>query len=244
MKRLRISSLMDEYTDTEFFPAGGSAVSSETIKERVLARAKVQTKKKQMPRKKKVLLTAALAAALVLLAGAGFPYFQHRLVGGTLSFEQTTDGRSTSLVHNGPIVKQEDGRLVFTQDDGQSIDITNLVSEETPYIYDDSDPEREMIYYIVMGGTPEAYGWFEWVQVPYPFDDSNSDVYYAFDFDEYGSPVMIIYDFEFISPDGINRGISAMGYGGVVLDDFTPPPWLLAGIEELDIPVRDSPEFE
>ena len=241
MKRLRISKLMDEYTDTEFFPAGGSAVNSEAIKDRVLAQAKAKAptrRKQKMPRKKKILLAAALAAALVLLMGAGYPFFQHRLVGGTLSFEQTGDGRVTALVHNTPVVKNEDGRLIFTQDDCQRVDITDLISDETPYIYDGSDPDAGKIYYIVMGGTPEAYGWLEWIQVPYPFDDSNSEGHYDMDLDENGNPVTIIYDFELTGPESGSYGITGMGYGGVCLDDFTPPQWLLAGIEELDIPVR------
>ena len=238
MKRLRISKLMDEYTDTEFFPTGGSVVSLEGVKARVLAAAKAPAKKKPMPRKKKVLLAAALAAAMVLLMAAGYPYFQHKLVGGMLSFEQRSDERTTSFVHNTPVVENENGRLIFNQDDGQRIDITDLVSEETPYIYDGSNPESEMIYYIIMGGTPEFYGWLEWIRVPYPFDDSNLGGTYAPDFDENGNPVMIIYDFEFFD------GIVGMGYGGVCLDDFDPPLWLLSAIEELDIPVRETPEYE
>ena len=47
MKRLRISGLMDEYTDTEFFPTGGSVVDPEVIKERVLAQA--APAKRRMP---------------------------------------------------------------------------------------------------------------------------------------------------------------------------------------------------
>ena len=245
MKRIRISKLMDEYTDKEFFPTGGSVVSTEAVKARVLAQVKASTpaKQKQMPRKKKVLLAAALAAAL-LLAGAGYPLIQHRLVGGELRFEQRPNERTASLIHYNNVVESEDGRLFFDRDDGQRIDITDLVSEDTPYIYDCSDPDTGMIYYIVMGGTPEAYGWLEWIQVPYPFDDSNSDGYYALDFDRNGNPVTIIYDFEFSSLEDNNYGVSGMGYSGVCLDDFTPPSWLLAAVEELGIPVRDSPKCE
>ena len=238
MKRLRISKLMDEYTDTEFFPTGGSAIDPEVVKARVLANVKTAAKKKPMPRKKKVLLAAALAASLVLLVGAGYPYFQHRLVGGALSFEQKSNERMTSLVHYNSVVEPEDGRLFFNRDDGQRIDITDLVSMETPYIYDGSDPDTGMIYYTVMGGTPEAYGWLEWIQVPYPFDDSNLGGAYALDFDENGNPVMIIYDFEF------NDGIVGMGNGGVSLDEIYPPLWLLSAVDKLGIPVRESPEFE
>lgn len=242
MKRLRISSLMDEYTDTEFFPTGGSAVDPKAVKERVLAQAMAAAptrRKQKMPRKKKILLAAALAAALVLLVGAGYPFFQQQLVNGSLSFEQKDGEKMTSFVHYGELVKYEDGRLIFNRNGGQRIDITDLVSEETPYIYDASDPDTGMVYYIVMGGTPESFGWFEWIQTPYPFDDD-----LAFSFDEDGNPVTIIYDFEFAGPEIDNYGVCGMGYYTFCLDDFDPPLWLLSAIEELDIPVRDSPECE
>ena len=241
MKRLRISSLMDEYTDTEFFPTGGSAVDPKAVKERVLAQAMAAAptrRKQKMPRKKKILLAAALAAALVLLVGAGYPFFQQQLVNGSLSFGQDERGKYVSYEQRDNIIEEEDGRLYFSPEDGQRIDITDLVSEETPYIYDASDPDTGMVYYIVMGGTPESFGWFEWIQTPYPFDDD-----LAFSFDEDGNPVTIIYDFAFVGPEIDNYGVCGMGYT-FCLDDFDPPLWLLSAIEELDIPVRDSPECE
>ena len=237
MKRLRISSLMDEYTDTEFFLTGGSAVDPEAVKKRVLAAAKAPAKRK-MPRKKKILLAAALAAALVLLAGAGFPYIQHRLVGGMLTFEQTSDTWKTSFVHNGELVKYEDGRLIFTRDDGQRMDITDLVSEETPYIYDGSDPDTGMTYYVIMGGTPESFGCFEWIQVPYPYDDD--PVSHTLNFDENGDPVYILFDFFLNNPE--NNRISVGGFDIVYLEDSMKLPWLLAGAEQLGITFQDPSE--
>ena len=237
MKRIRISKLMDEYTDTEFFPTGGSAVNSERVKARVLASAKVRVQKRQTPRMKKVLLASAMAAAMVLLMAAGFPYFQHRLVNGTLSFEQKTDEKMTSFVHYGELVKYEEGRLIFTQNDGQRIDITDLVSKETPYIYDASDPETGMVYYIVMGGTPESFGWFEWIQTPYPFDDN-----LAINFDDNGNPVEILFDFVLDNPENNRRSIG--GFGTVYLDEAMKLPWLLAGAEQLGIIFEEPPEYE
>lgn len=235
MKRLTISKLMDEYTDTEFFPTGGSTANPEAVKGWVLANAKPAKQKKQMPRRKKVLLAAALAAVMVVLAGAGFPYIQHRLVGGTLSFQQNADGsRITAFVHNSEVVKYEDGRLIFTQDDGQRIDITDLVGEETPYIYDGSDPDTGMAYYIIMGGTPESFGWFEWIQTPYLFDDG------AVDFDENGNPVSITSGFVLTNPENNQRSVG--GFGGVYWDDAMDHPWLLAGMEQLGITFDEPPE--
>lgn len=243
MKRIRISSLMDEYTDTEFFPAGGSSVSPGTVKERVLAEAKASAprEKKPMPRKKKVLLAAALAAVLVVLAGAGFPYIQHRLVGGTLSFEQTSSSRTITFTHDGDgeIVSCEDGRLIFNQGD-ERIDITDLVSEETPYIYDGSDPDTGMTYYVIMGGTPKTYGCLEWTQTPYPFDDKNPGINSDVEFDENGNPVIITNDFMLIDSEMGRSGYC--GIGAIFLEDFMKLPWLLNGMEYVGIAFQDAPE--
>ena len=226
MKRLRISKLMDEYTDTEFFPTGGSAVSPERIKTRVLAQAMAAAparRKQKMPRKKKVLLAAALAAALVLLTAAGYPFFQHLLINGELSFRQTADGRITSFVEYGPVMEAEEGRLYFVPEDGQRVDITDLAGEDTPYIYDGSDPEAGLTYYIIMGGTPDHYGWFTWVRSPNPFYESDQDPKW-----------MMTTGFSFATSDGKHySGLMAMA--DVEWIDDMDLPWLLTGAEQLGI---------
>ncbi|MDE6259325.1 MAG: hypothetical protein K2M42_00425 [Oscillospiraceae bacterium] len=234
MKQLEISRLMDEYTDTEVFPEGGSAANPEAVKGWVLANVKAPAKKKQKPAKKKLLLAAALATVMVVLVGAGFPYIEHKLVGGTLSFEQTSNGRITAFVHNSELVKCEDDRLIFTANDGQRIDITDLIDQDTPYIYDGSDPGTGSTYYVVMGGTPESYGWFEWIQTPYAFDDG------AYHFDEDGNPVSILFDFELVTSGDDRR--SVFGYDCVCLDGDMDLPWLLAGAEQVGITFEEAVE--
>lgn len=239
MKRLRISKLMDEYTDTEVFPEGGSTADPEAVKRWVLSHAerpvkKLAPQKKSMPRKKKLWLAAALAAVMVVLVGAGFPYMQHRLASGVLSFEQSENERITALVHYAPLVQEEDGRLWFTPDEGERMDITDLVSEETPYIYDGSDPETEKTYYVIMGGTPEFYGYFEWIMTPDPFDHSNDNGVEFITGTEEG--MYTVYGY---SMNGPNRedDVGGMGTGPVYWDDALDHPWLRAGLEKLDIPV-------
>lgn len=232
MKRLEISRLMDEYVDGEFFPEGGAAADIQAVKDRVLAQA-AQEEKRRMPRRKKMLLAAALVAVLAVLVGAGFPYMQHRLATGTLSFEQTSSGWVTSFLHNREVMELEDGRLYFNQDDGQRVDVTDLMSEETPYIYDGSDPDNGMRYYIIMGGTPESYGCLEWVQTPYPFDDV------SFNFDENGNPVSVVYALDLYTPgsdEPDNQQSITAFETGLQLDDPMNPPWLLAAVKRLGIP--------
>ena len=242
MKRLRISKLMDEYTDTEFFPTGGSAVSPERVKARVLAQAMAAAptrRKQKMPRKKKILLAAALAAAMVLLMAAGYPLFQRQLVNGSLSFGQDERGRFVSFEAHGSIMEVEDGRLYYTPEDGQRVDVTDLVSEETPYIYDGSDPDNGLTYYIIMGGTPECYGWFTWVRTPNPFYDGDAP---AVDKDGFETA----YHFR-ISNGSSRMGLGSLGGpGGYILEwnDNMDHPWLLAGAEQLGITFLPTAEYE
>lgn len=236
MKRLEISRLMDEYVDNEFFPAGGSVADSEAVKGWVLANVKAPVQKKRKPAKKKVRLAVTLAAVMLLLVGAGFPYVQHRLVDGEMIFKQTSDGRITALVHYGPVVEEEGGRLFFNPADGQRLDITDMVSEETPYIYDGSDLDTDLTYYVIMGGTPDFYGCFEWIDAPYPFDDSNGSVEFITGAEK-GRCTTYMYFMD--GPDRVND-VGGSGMGAVHWEDVLDHAWLLAGLKELDIPYEKT----
>ena len=235
MKELRISELMDGYQDDEFYPEGERGANPDAVAARVLEQLPAAAPaKKKMPRRKKLFLAGALAAVLVVLVGAGFPYIQHRLVGGKLFFEQTADSRVIGLVHYGPIIELEDGRLYFTQDD-ERIDVTDLVSEETPYLYDGSDPDSGLTYYLILGGTPECYGYLEWVAAPNPFTyDSNGPAPVTD-----GDGRIASYDF-MISSDasGNEEVIGELHTDAVRMEDEMDHPWLLAGLAELGIPVK------
>lgn len=174
MKRLTISRLMDEYTDTEFFPAGGSAADPEAVKGLVLANIKAPAGRKRMPAKKKALLAAALAAVLVVLVGAGFPSRLYRLATGSVEFYRDADSRTISYKGEAAPLELEDGKLFYVLD-GEHVDTAGLMDRDTPYILDLSDPAENMTCYLIMGGTPERFGWFEWMVVPDPFDQQEED---------------------------------------------------------------------
>ena len=60
-----------------------------------------------------------------------------------------------------PIEQTEDGRLIFVAE-GQHTDITDLINDETPYIYFTQQGARFGGQYescIIAGGTPDNYGW-------------------------------------------------------------------------------------
>ena len=243
MKRLKISRLMDEYVDDEFFPQGGETADLQAVKDRVLAKA-APAQQKRMLRKKKVLLTAALAAVLVLLVGAGLPYIRHQLVSGELFFQQNADGsKITGFVHYGPpLLELEGGRLFFNQDGGQRIDITDLVSDETPYIFDGSDPDSGKTYYVIAGGTPGSYGWFEWVATPDPFTyEEDGPMFAGAEEGAFSTYAYYPYRWE-RSDDGELRADTTgglFGNGTVGWNDRSDLPlWLFNAFEELGIPYR------
>lgn len=160
MKRLEISRLMDEYTDNEFFPQGGEAADTQAVKDRVLAKA-VPAKKRRRPLKM-ALLAAALALVSVLCIAAGLPTTVYHLVtGGTVTVQRGPDGYASYDFSNQfpaePVVL-EDGRLWLVINDDRT-DITDLIDMETPYILEDTDPESGLSNYLIVGGTPEDFGY-------------------------------------------------------------------------------------
>ncbi|MBR4473582.1 MAG: hypothetical protein IKS55_08075 [Oscillospiraceae bacterium] len=123
--------------------------------------------------KKKRILTYALAAALLLSLGivaysAGRVFFGW---GGNMEIQSVeTEGgiRNTVYVHTENLtepVRFENGRMIFIVNDEQ-IDITDLVSETQPYIYQYTDEERTTHYWIIgkNGPEPEHYGFAEYLQ--------------------------------------------------------------------------------
>lgn len=160
MKRLEISRLMDEYVDNEFFPQGGETADAQTVKDRVLAKA-APVRKRRKPLKM-ALLAAALALVGVLCIAAGLPTTVYHLVaGGTVTVQRGPDGYASYDFSNQfpaePVIL-EDGRLWLVINDGRT-DITDLIDMETPYILEDTDPESGLSNYLIVGGTPEDFGY-------------------------------------------------------------------------------------
>ena len=160
MKRLEISRLMDEYVDGEFFPLGGESADTQAVKDRVLAKA-APAKKRRRPLRM-ALLAAAMAVGCVLCIAAGLPTTVYHLVtGGTVTVQRGPDGYASYDFSNQfpaePVVLEE-GRLWLVINDDRT-DITDLIDMETPYILEDTDPESGLSNYLIVGGTPEDFGY-------------------------------------------------------------------------------------
>lgn len=171
MKKLEISKLMNGYLDEQLQPKEG-LVDRERVKE--LVRARIGRRRVQ---KRRVLLAAAVLAVCLGLVGwsCAEVYGERifRLVGGG----QITIGDSgeehyveahpsDGYDENGkPLaVSLEEDRL-WVVARGQRVDVTDQVDEKTPYVDTWWDGEGNL-YYVIVGGTPEDYGWYEGVTVP------------------------------------------------------------------------------
>lgn len=165
-RKLDISRLLDAYEDTEFMPEEEIVVDTEHIKQEVMR----TVKGKRRTARKMVLVAAVLAACLAL---AGWTYGEQIyqfFSGGWVSIGGADDGptmaMSNGLDENGDptIISLENSRLWFVAD-GQRIDVTSQVNENTPYVWTQWEKDGGL-HYIIVGGTPEDYGWFEGIELP------------------------------------------------------------------------------
>ena len=168
LKRIDLFQLMNAFQDEEFEPKEECFVDENKVKETVLA----QVRQKKRKGRTVLMLAAALAACLAL---AGWTYGERIYqfisgsqvtISGSAGMGSGTITMSDGLDENGDptIISLEDGRLWFVAG-GQRVDVTDQMDEETPYVYTVTDEENNL-HYIIVGGTPEDYGWFEGVQFP------------------------------------------------------------------------------
>lgn len=107
----------------------------------------------------------ALAAALALTA-VGFAYgaqIIEMLGGGQIEIGETVDGGYIAIDSGAAVdpVEVRDGRIYFILD-GQDADITDHCSSDTYFQYEKitGDGTRHVF---VVGGTPDALGWAEFI---------------------------------------------------------------------------------
>ena len=169
LKKLELSRLMDAYTDAEFEPKEEVLVNREGIKETVMG----TVRKKRRTARKAVVLAAALAACLALVGFTWGEQIIQLISGGQVTIGQTGIGGGYGTVTmsdgydedgNPTVIALEEGRLWFVAD-GQRLDVTDQIDDETPYVHTRVDEQGNLHYWIV-GGTPEDYGWFEGVKLP------------------------------------------------------------------------------
>ena len=159
MKELKISQLMDDYTDNEVCIEGETLVDNAELKGLVLEQ--VKTKRKVKPLFK--VLIAAAAAATVCVAGVavvGSDFKSGSFTTGSgiqFEYEVHENGSSTyARLDYIDTLTTEDGRLYLNTED-ITIDITDLTDEKTPYIYTYTNSGTGEDAYIIAVGTPAHY---------------------------------------------------------------------------------------
>lgn len=122
------------------------------------------TQKGRRPSVKVMVLAAALAVGCVLSIAAGLPAQVYNFMsGGTVVFDDSgTSGVTIGISGEAPVspIALENDRLWFHAD-GQKLDITDQVDENTPYIYEHTDTATGSKGYVIVGGTVDHFGWAE-----------------------------------------------------------------------------------
>ena len=107
-------------------------------------------------------ITIALAAALVLALGIGTYAVKPSIFGwkGNFEIRETEKGTESYLYtdHLTDPVELEDERLWFVVND-EHIDITDLISEDEPFLYNYTDEEGIIHYWIVGKNGPKPGNW-------------------------------------------------------------------------------------
>lgn len=133
---------------------------SDRKKEEIMEQLETKaTQKRRMPRARTLILAAALAVGALLSIAAGLPAQVYNFAtGGQVN---VMPGEVSGTFDNvAAPVKAEAGRL-WLEADGQRLDITDKVDENTPYIYERTDPVTGEKGLMVVGGTVEDFGWVE-----------------------------------------------------------------------------------
>ena len=118
------------------------------------------TQKRRKPSVKVMVLAAALAVGCVLSIAAGLPAQVYNfMTGGTLTVMPGTNHAIFEVSADIPVTL-EDGRIMLTAN-GEKLDITDKIDENTPYIVKNTDEANGTHGYFIAGGTPEDFGWVE-----------------------------------------------------------------------------------
>jgi len=130
-----------------------------------------ETKKRRMPKAGTLVLAAALAVGCVLSIAAGLPgQVYNFLSGGSVNIMPAgADGSIGGAeavfgsAEDNPPIALGDGKLWFVNGEERT-DLTGLIDEDTPYIYEHTDPATGNKGYVIVGGTVDNFGWAEFFQ--------------------------------------------------------------------------------
>lgn len=160
---MRISEIMDNYTDNEFLIEGQQAVSSDEIAAGVMDKIKV---KKPLKLKAKILIIAAAVVTLAGIMGAAIndAFFTDQL-GNEISHFGAWSSTYGDMIPPYTIVESEEGKKVFFTANNEYIDITDYINRGENYYYYFSEVDNQTNEYpaiLCVGGTIDDMGFGEY----------------------------------------------------------------------------------
>ena len=261
MKQTEISRIMDEYTDSDLYFDGESDIDAEAVKSKVLNRVQADTRAdirtaKPKGLKKPIKILIAAAAAVCCLSAAALAVNLPARFSGTIvtksdvkiTVDETGRASHFSLEAGNPPFEYRNGRIIFTAA-GEEKDITDLIDDETPYIYSYISMDTGLESYIAVGGNPGHTGFMELINTgtaEEPYWTGYDHYAFANEFKVYGV------DLEFLDlsaekmreleesdlthiKDGYTREEWEERFVKHSLGSFKAMPWVLRAIEELDL---------
>lgn len=160
---MRISEIMDNYTDNEFLIEGQQAVSSDEIAAGVMDKIKA---KKPLKLKAKILIIAAAVVALAGITGAAINdgYFTSQL-GEEISGFGCCGASYGDMIPPYTVVESEEGKKVFFTANNEYIDITDYINRGENFYYYFSEFDNRANEYpaiLCVGGTIDDMGFGEY----------------------------------------------------------------------------------
>lgn len=201
-------------------------------------------KRRRVPKAARIALAAALilVCMMSIAAAADLPLLParvyHFLGGGSLT---VVPGKDAGLIgteviggeeiilslpdpEDAPVVL-EDGRLWFVNGKERT-DVTDLIDADTPYIYEHTDPVTGYKGWLILGGTPEDFGWAECSDVGGGFGLTGHDY----------SQIYLTLDGEKIrSKDLTPEQQERTNQMDSVPTEVVYAPWLVSAMEQLGI---------
>lgn len=161
---MKVSEIMDNYTDNEFLIEGQQEVSADMVSEGVLA--KIKAEKKPLRLRTKILIIAAAVTALAGITGASLndAYFTSQ-VGDEVSGLGGMSSIHGDMIAPYTIVENEDGKKVFFTANNEYIDITDYINRGENYYYYFSEVDNRCNEYpaiLCVGGTIDDLGFGEY----------------------------------------------------------------------------------
>ncbi|MCM1298434.1 MAG: hypothetical protein NC203_04730 [Firmicutes bacterium] len=137
-KQIKISKLMDSYTDDEFFIEGAESAGLSEVRSKVMEQVQ---NKKHLKLSKKILIIAAAVVGVTAITAAALPYgiFTSQ-TNGRYSFGQGMDTIAEPTGEEIPPYTVNGDKVYFTAN-GENIDITDKIGEDKFYFYQFSDTD-------------------------------------------------------------------------------------------------------